>query len=143
VVSAAQVEQRVRLLPAVRSCSIDDSRVTVLVDDATDRRNVAAGVAYILADLGMERMVHVLGGATVHATDKLPEPSRHRLWLLLVVGVVALGCVALGIVLMFTQDGDGSDARNTRVPVTTTLVTPSPAVPPPTFPPDWRLNPGQ
>src|SRR5207248_2974285 len=73
-VSASQLEQRVRLLPSVRSCSIDDRRVTVLVDLATDRRNVAAGVAYILADLGIERTVNVLGG-TRPAAEVLPAAA--------------------------------------------------------------------
>jgi hypothetical protein len=139
-VSASQVEQRVRLLPSVRSCAIDESRVTVFVDDATDRRNVAAGVAYILADLGMERMVHVLGGST-SAPEVLPGETRRPLWLLLLVGTMALACVALGLLIVFTQSRDGSDAKHQRVPVTTTVAPPT-AQTSPTFPPDWDLSTG-
>jgi hypothetical protein len=142
-VSTSQIERRVRLLPSVRSCSIDEDRVTVLVDNTTDRRNVAAGVAYILADLGIERAVHVLGGE-VPAADVLPEPRR-LLWLV-VVGLLALACVAGGIAVLVAQsaDDDSNPGRRTRArePRVTTTVTTS-ALPSarPTFPPDWQLRP--
>jgi hypothetical protein len=143
-VSASQVERRVRLLPSVRSCSIDDQRVTVLVDNATDRRNVAAGVAYILADLGIERAVHVLGG-NAPVDEVLPEPRR-MLWLV-AAGVVAIVCVVVGIALLVaasnddTKPGVGNRAREPQVTTTVATVATS-ALPSarPTFPPDWHLR---
>ena len=143
-VSASQVEQRVRLLPSVRSCSIDDDRVTVLVDGATDRRNVAAGVAYILADLGVERMVHVLGGSTP-AVEVLPEAPRRSPGLV-VAGIVAVVCIALGLTLLIVENIGASNPRRRTPPpradVTTTVVTSTSPIPPPTFPPDWQLGSG-
>lgn len=140
--SASLVEQRVRLLPSVRSCSIDDNRVTVLVDDATDRRNVAAGVAYILADLGVERMVHVLGGSTA-AVEVLPDETRRSLWLVL-MGIVAIACVAIGAALLIVENINGSnpEPRRTRPAQVTTTTASATSATPPTFPPDWRIGPG-
>jgi hypothetical protein len=141
-VSASLVEQRVRLLPSVRSCSIDDNRVTVLVDNATDRRNVAAGVAYILADLGVERMVHVLGGSTA-AVEVLPDETRRSLWLVL-MGIVAIACVAIGVALLIVENIGGSnpDPRRARPAQVTTTTAAGTSATPPTFPPDWRIGPG-
>ena len=142
--TASQLEQRIRLLPAVRSCSIDDNRVTVLVDASTDRRTVAADVAYILTDVGMERMVHVLGGMT-RAVEVLPREPRardaRRTALLVVAGVVAIVCIALGV-LMLISDDDGAPAapgttRPTSPQVTTTSASPTTL---PTFPEDWELR---
>ena len=140
--SASLVEQRVRLLPSVRSCSIDDNRVTVLVDNATDRRNVAAGVAYILADLGVERMVHVLGGST-SAVEVLPDETRRSLWLV-VMGIVAIACVAIGVALLIVENISGSnpDPRRARPAQVTTTTAAGPSATPPTVPPDWRIGPG-
>jgi hypothetical protein len=144
-VTTAQLEHRIRLLPAVRSCSIDDSRVTVLVDWATDRRRVAADVAFILADVGVERMVHVLGGSTV-ADELLPrgEPrDARRTALLLLSGVVAMVLIALGVVLLVNDNGGApappGTTRPTRPPVTTSDVTTPPTSA--TFPEDWELRP--
>jgi hypothetical protein len=143
-VSASQLEQRIRLLPSVHSCSIDDRRVTVLVDHATDRRNVAAGVAYILADLGMERTVNVLGGTTP-ATEVLPASAPRPVWLVLVL-VAALVCVVLGVVLLATDDRGPSRGPDRARPrpreATTTVPSPTSVTSPPTFPPDWQLRPG-
>jgi hypothetical protein len=147
-VTTSQLEHRIRLLPAVRSCSIDDSRVTVLVDASTDRRRVAADVAFILADVGMERMVHVLGGMT-RADELLPrEEARdstrdpRRTALLLLAGVVAVACIALGVMMLVSDNGGAPAAPGTTTPtrpqVTTTEVTPTT---PPTFPDDWQLQP--
>jgi hypothetical protein len=143
-VSASQLEQRVRLLPSVRSCSIDDRRVTVLVDHSTDRRNVAAGVAYILADLGMEMTVNVLGG-TSPAVEVLPERARRSVWLVLTL-IAAMICVVLGVVLLITDNRGPSDApdpaRRRPPQATSTVATPTSVTSPPTFPPDWQLRPG-
>ena len=142
--SASQLEQRVRLLPSVRSCSIDDRRVTVLVDHATDRRNIAAGVAYILSDLGMELTVNVLGG-TSPSVEVLPERAPRSVWLVAIL-VAALVCVVLGVVLLIADNRGPSDepdrARRPPRPVTTTVATPTSVTSPPTFPPDWQLRPG-
>jgi hypothetical protein len=143
-VSASQLEQRIRLLPSVHSCSIDDRRVTVLVDHATDRRNIAAGVAYILADLGMERTVNVLGGTTP-AVDVLPARAPRSVWLVL-TGVVAVVCVVLGVVVLVDDNRGPSHVRERARPrppqATTTLATSTSVTSPPTFPPDWQLRPG-
>jgi len=143
-VSASQLEQRVRLLPSVRSCSIDDRRVTVLVDLATDRRNVAAGVAYILADLGIERTVNVLGG-TRPAAEVLPAAAPRSVWLVL-VGVAALVLMVLGVVVLIADNRGSSDrpdrARKRPPNATTTVAVPPSVTSPPTFPPDWQLRPG-
>jgi hypothetical protein len=143
-VSASQLEQRVRLLPSVHSCSIDDRRITVLVDHATDRRNVAAGVAYILADLGMERTVNVLGGITP-SVEVLPARAPRSVWLAL-TGVVAIVCVVLGAVLLVTDHrgpSPGPDRARTRPrQAATTVATSTSVTSPPTFPPDWQLRPG-
>jgi hypothetical protein len=143
-VSASQLEQRVRLLPSVHSCSIDDHRVTVLVDRATDRRNVAAGVAYILADLGIERTVNVLGGTTP-AVEVLPTGARRSVWLVL-IGIAAIACMVLGLVVLVADNRGPSDARDRRRPrpsrATTTVAIPPSVTSPPTFPPDWQLRPG-
>ena len=143
--TTSQLEQRIRLLPAVRSCSIDENRVTVLVDSSTDRRTVAADVAYILTDVGMERMVHVLGGTT-RAVDVLPRETqardaRHAV-LLLAAGVVAIACIALGIVMLISDDNGDPAApvrtRPTSQQVTTTNATPTTTA---TFPENWELRP--
>jgi hypothetical protein len=143
-VSVSQLEQRIRLLPSVHSCSIDDHRVTVLVDHATDRRNVAAGVAYILADLDMERTVNVLGGASP-AVEVLPERAARSVWLLL-TGVVAIICVAVGVVLLVVDNREPSDrpdpARVQPRQGPTTVATETPVTSSSTFPPDWQLRPG-
>lgn len=142
--SASQLEQRIRLLPSVHSCSIDDRRVTVLVDYATDRRNIAAGVAYILADLGMERTVNVLGGATP-AVEMLPERAPRSVWLVL-TGIVAVVFVVLGVVLLVADNQGPSHgpgrARPRPEQTTTSVATPTSVTSPPTFPPDWQLRPG-
>ena len=142
--SVSQLEQRIRLLPSVQSCSIDDDRVTVLVDHATDRRNVAAGVAYILADLDIERTVNVLGGASP-AVEVLPERAARSVWLVL-TGVVAIICVAVGVVLLVVDNREPSDgpdrARPQPRPRPTTVATEQPVTSPSTFPPDWQLRPG-
>jgi hypothetical protein len=143
-VGIAQLEQRVRLLPSVRSCSVDAQRITVLVDDATDRRNVAAGVAYILADLDMERMVHVLGGTTP-TLELLPATPRRSAGLVL-AAVLAVVCVAVGVVLLVSDNRGRSDPSDEPRPappqVTTTVASSAPATSTPTFPPDWKLRPG-
>jgi hypothetical protein len=143
-VSASKLERRVRLLPSVHSCSIDDRRVTILVDRATDRRNVAAGVAYILADLGMERTVNVLGGTTP-AVEVLPTRARRSVWLVLAL-VVAIVSVALGVMVLLADNRGPSQgpgrARPRARQAPTTVVTPTSITSPPTFPPDWQLRPG-
>ena len=142
--SASQLEQRIRLLPSVHSSSIDERRVTVLVDHTTDRRNIAAGVAYILADLGMERTVNVLGGTTP-AVELLPARAPRSVWLVL-TGVVAMVCVVLGVVVLVADNrgpSPGRDRARPRPPhAGTTLATPTSVTSPPTFPPDWQLRPG-
>ena len=116
----------------------------MLVDSATDRRNVAAGVAYILADLGVERMVHVLGGSTP-AVEVLPEAPQRSLWLV-VLGIVAIVCVVVGVALLTVENNRSSNPHRRARPqppqVTTTIVSSTPPTPPPTFPPDWQLEPG-
>jgi hypothetical protein len=143
-VSASQLEQRIRLLPSVHSCSIDDHRVTVLVDHATDRRNVAAGVAYILADLGIERTVNVLGG-TSPTVEVLPEAASRSVWLVL-VGIAAIAAMVIGVVVLIADNrgpSDATDRARRRPPqVTTTVAVPPSVTSPPTFPPDWQLRPG-
>jgi hypothetical protein len=144
-VTTSQLEQRIRLLPAVRSCSIDDNRVTVLVDSSTDRRMVAADIAYILTDVGMERMVHVLGGTT-RAVEVLSLETRardaRRALLLLVAGVVAIVCIALGVVMLISDDNGVPAApvrtQPTSQQVTTTNATPTTTA---TFPENWELRP--
>ena len=140
--SASQLEQRVRLLPSVRSCSIDDRRVTVLVDQATDRRNVAAGVAYILADLGIERTVNVLGGTTP-TVEVLPTATRRSAWLVL-IGAAALVSMVLGVMVLVADNRGPSHHRDRPRPprATTTVAVPPSVTSPPTFPPDWQLRPG-
>jgi hypothetical protein len=143
-VTSSQIEHRIRLLPAVRSCSIDESRVTVLVDPAIDRRTVAADVAYILADVGVERMVHVLGGTT-RADEVLPREqprdARHTA-LLLAAGIFAIVCIALGVLLLI-NDGGGAPAAPATTPpsrpqvTTTDVTTPTTTA---TFPDDWELG---
>jgi hypothetical protein len=92
----------------------------------------------------MERMVHVLGGTTP-AVELLPAPPARSVWLV-VVALLAVVCVAVGVVVLVADNrgrSDPSDAPRPRPTQLTTTVASSPsATSPPTFPPDWQLRPG-
>jgi hypothetical protein len=101
-------------------------------------------VAYILADLGMERTVNVLGGITP-ATEVVPASAPRSMWLVLVL-VAAIVCLVLGVVLQVRDNrgpsGGPDRARPRPQEGTTTVPTPRSVTSPPTFPPDWQLRPG-
>jgi hypothetical protein len=141
-VSSSLLEQRIRLLPAVHSCAIDGDRVTVLVDPESDRRTVAAAVAYIVEDVGVERRVHVLGGNAPQDVDVLPTSRRRVTAWLALASVVAIVCVAAGVAMLLHGGSDGTRARHPRAEPTarTTLPPATQATTPPTFPPDWQLR---
>jgi len=75
----------------------------------------------------------------------LPTGARRSVWLVL-IGIAAIACMVLGLVVLVAYNRGPSDARDRRRPrpsrATTTVAIPPSVTSPPTFPPDWQLRPG-
>jgi hypothetical protein len=125
-VSVEWAEFEIRRLPGVYACIATPSEVAVLVEPGADTEAVTESAATILALLGIDQTLRVLGGGQ----EVVPRPSfGHKVPA--AVGVGGLVAVVLaGTVAALTGGVFGVPSQPPRAPV---IPFPAAAAPPPTL----------
>lgn len=137
----ARAEHAIRRLPPVRSCTVTDTEVVVLVESSG--REVASDVAAVLEATGLQRAVRVLAPPT--ATVARPSWPRVPLIVAATLAAVAVALMA-GLALLAPT---AAQAPRPRLGPPTSIVRPStsPSVPKrpsispsTTFPANWHIG---